>query len=295
MENQFFRTISIMDGVTAIAGLGGELAYLVEGDERALLIDGLAGVGSLKAFVRDVTHLPVVVALTHGHIDHNGAAYEYGECYIHPRDAAMLHPGTKMGSSVHCSPDTRLDYVTNGHGRGENVRDVSAADVVNNRPVRAYPIFEGDVFDLGGGVLIEVAELPGHTAGSVVFIDRSRHVAYTGDACSRSTVLGARTVLEYKEALEGFFTRHGDDFDACFGGHSTDPVPKSIFPQAVALCDRILQGRDDRIPTEHRGRPRLVALARGKNLQPADGSFCNIVYSPEKVHGRSPKRVILPL
>ena len=48
MENQFFRTISIMDGVTAIAGLGGEYAYLVEGAESALLIDGLAVLGKKR-------------------------------------------------------------------------------------------------------------------------------------------------------------------------------------------------------------------------------------------------------
>ena len=75
MENQFFKAIPLMEGVTAIAGLGGEYAYLVEGSERALLIDGLVGVGSLKAFVRELTSLPVKIALTHGHIDHNGAAY----------------------------------------------------------------------------------------------------------------------------------------------------------------------------------------------------------------------------
>lgn len=295
MENQFFRTISIMDGVTAIAGLGGEYAYLVEGAESALLIDGLAGVGSLKAFVREYTKLPVTLALTHGHLDHSGAAYEYGECYIHPRDAAMLHPGTKNKPGMRRFGDARLDYVVNGRVLKGNAGDISADDVVNNRPVRVYPVFEGDLFDLGGGVLIEAAELPGHTAGSLVFIDRSRHVAYIGDACSRNTVLGTCTVREYKQSLEAFYGRHGNDFDACFGGHSTDAMPKSIFPQAVALCEKIMSGLDDHIAVEHRGRARVLALARGKNMNPANGSLCNIVYSDDKVHGFSSKRTILPL
>ena len=47
-----------------IAGMGGELCYLVEGTERALLIDGLSGVGSLKAFVRELTELPVTMVIT---------------------------------------------------------------------------------------------------------------------------------------------------------------------------------------------------------------------------------------
>ena len=47
MENKFFSSSKIYDNVTRIAGMGGELCYLVEGSERALLIDGLSGVGSL--------------------------------------------------------------------------------------------------------------------------------------------------------------------------------------------------------------------------------------------------------
>ena len=35
---------------------------------RDRLIDGLSGVGSLKAFVRELTDLPVEVVNTHGHV-----------------------------------------------------------------------------------------------------------------------------------------------------------------------------------------------------------------------------------
>ena len=71
--NKFFTAEKILPNVTRITGLGGEHAYLIEGEKRALLIDGLTGVGSLKAFVRELTELPVMLAITHGHIDHCGA------------------------------------------------------------------------------------------------------------------------------------------------------------------------------------------------------------------------------
>ena len=78
MESQFFRAKKIYDNVTLIAGLGGEQSYLIEGREKAMLIDGLAGVGSLKVFVRELTDLPVTLVNTHGHVDHIGADFEYG-------------------------------------------------------------------------------------------------------------------------------------------------------------------------------------------------------------------------
>lgn len=82
--SKFFTSRKIFDNVTQIGGLGGELCYLIEGSEKALLIDGLTGVGSLKAFVRECTDLPVTLVLTHGHVDHAGASFEYGECYVKP-------------------------------------------------------------------------------------------------------------------------------------------------------------------------------------------------------------------
>ena len=48
-ESKFFKARRIYDNVTLITGLGGEQSFLIEGSDKALLIDGLSGVGSLKA------------------------------------------------------------------------------------------------------------------------------------------------------------------------------------------------------------------------------------------------------
>ena len=63
MKSKFFTATRVDDRTTLITGLGGENCYLLEGDERSLLIDGLTGVGSLKAFVRELTDLPVIIGL----------------------------------------------------------------------------------------------------------------------------------------------------------------------------------------------------------------------------------------
>ena len=60
-ESKFFKSSKIFENVTLISGLAGEQCYLVEGSERALLIDGLTGVGSLRAYIRELTDLPVLV------------------------------------------------------------------------------------------------------------------------------------------------------------------------------------------------------------------------------------------
>lgn len=63
-------------------------------------------------------------------------------------------------------------------------------------------IKDGDVIDLGGGVKIEVAEVEGHTPGSVVFIDRAHKCMFTGDAFGLwMQVPLARPISEYKAAV----------------------------------------------------------------------------------------------
>ena len=299
MESRFFKATKIMDGVTAIAGLGGELAYLVEGTERALFIDGLAGVGSLKAFVRELTNLPVSIALTHGHIDHNGAAYEYGECYVHPYDIPMLYPGGEddgagLALARHSDPKAKYDYVVNGRFLRGDARGITLDDVVKPCPMRTWPIFEGDVFDLGG-VELEVAEIPGHTNGTVVFLDRARRFVLSGDACNLNTLIGipgATSFEDYKEALEHFKAKYDGTFDVMYGGHGTDPVPAKIIDDGIKLCDMILKGEDDHVESEHRGRKQILALKRGERFTPENGMLCNIQYAKEKVFKRNVKPVI---
>ena len=54
--------------------------YLVEGTQKAALVDTGSGAGSLRQYVETLTERPVIVLLTHGHVDHamGGAGIRYG-------------------------------------------------------------------------------------------------------------------------------------------------------------------------------------------------------------------------
>ena len=283
MQNKFFSTDKLSDSVTRIHGMGGELCYLIEGNERALLIDGLTGVGSLKAFVRELTELPVMMAATHGHIDHVGAAWEYGEVFINPDDIALMY------TPHHSEPAGRLGFASAPSFTGEPKRTVpTLADVPAPRPVKTYPIYEGDIFDLGG-IQIEVIQVPGHTQGTVVFLDRAARVVYSGDACNANTLLclpGSTTNEEYKESLLHFKTFQ-KDFDVMYGGHSAAAVPNTIIDDGIAMCERILAGTDESVETPAiDGGTAFLGSARGEHYLPVCGGFCNIMYAKDMIHKR---------
>ena len=283
MQNKFFSTDKLSDSVTRIHGMGGELCYLIEGNERALLIDGLTGVGSLKAFVRELTELPVMMAATHGHIDHVGAAWEYGEVFINPDDIALMY------TPHHSEPAGRLGFASAPSFTGEPKRTVpTLADVPAPRPVKTYPIYEGDIFDLGG-IQIEVIQVPGHTQGTVVFLDRAARVVYSGDACNANTLLclpGSTTIEEYKESLHHFKTFQ-KDFDVMYGGHGAVAVPNTIIDDGIAMCERILSGTDESVETPAiDGGTAFLGSARGEHYLPVCGGFCNIMYAKDMIHKR---------
>ncbi len=286
MESKFFTAVEIFPNVRRIGGMGGENAYLVEGTERALLIDGLTGVGSLKAFVRELTELPVQLVITHGHVDHAGAIYEFGEGYINPDDIALMY------SPMHSDPEARLNFAKSGAAMGAPLRTTpTMADVIPPRPVKTWPVYDGDVFDLGGGTQLEVIQVPGHTYGTIILLDRAHRVIYSGDACNVNTLLnleGSTSIEEYRASLEHLLT-YVPDFDHMWGGHGPAPMPSSAVADAIVLCDRILAGTDDAVERQMFG---TAYYASGVDMfELMRQGKPNIAYSREHIR-RAPRPAI---
>ncbi|HNW50073.1 MAG TPA: MBL fold metallo-hydrolase [Prolixibacteraceae bacterium] len=116
--------------------------YIVEGKDRAMLIDTGRKNEKLDSIIRLITQKPLLVVLTHAHGDHAGNIRFFNEIYIHPADTAMLDKTYK--------------------GKINLLKD-------------------GEIFDLGEKK-IEVCHLPAHTPGSVVFLDREAGIVFSGDA-----------------------------------------------------------------------------------------------------------------
>lgn len=274
--SRFFEASRVFDNVTLISGLGGEQCYLVEGEKKALLIDGLSGVGSLKSFVRELTDLPVQIVNTHGHVDHCGANFEYGECLIHPADIRLMYD--------HSDPLMRLNFARSGAMFRPLPVEPTLEDVIPPRAVKTFPVFDGNSLDLGG-VTLEVIGVPGHSFGTIVLLDRARRVVYSGDACNANTLLfleGSASIEEYRESLL-HFKSFQPEFDGMYGGHGPGPVPNTIIDEAIELCEEILKGTDDQIEGASIGRPCLYAKAKDDHFRRLDGKLANIAYSRENI------------
>lgn len=261
--NPFVETNKITDGVWHMVspGFGISYMYLVEGLNRALLIDTGFGVGNLKGLVGELTKLPCDVVNTHSHGDHMMGNYQFDRVYIHeddledckkndlpenrarmttPPDFSAMQPDPKF-------PPLPKEYYTK----------YAAADIVPIRPYKLVPINGEFTFDLGGGYIIEVIEIPGHTPGCIFLLDRKRRLLFSGDSIvySPTFIFSAKgekknpkaTVETFREYLLKILDRAGE-FDGIYAGHSVLNMPPSMITEKIRCCEDIMA--DNRIGEE---------------------------------------------
>ena len=183
--------------------------YLIEGSDKAALIDTGMGSGDLSGYVKTLTSRPVIVLITHGHGDHTGQANQFSTIYISPKDTG-----------------SRLPF------------DAS----------KAIPLAGGQKIDLGGKSL-DVIEMPGHTPGSVGFLDAKDRMIFTGDAIGSSYVwnhiTGSLPLIEFLGAVRKLEKRIGE-FDAVYGGHfwqsGYKPLPASYVADIRKATEGVFSG-----------------------------------------------------
>ena len=83
----------IDEGLWAIDDKMGCSMYLVEGKNKALLVDTGVQEGKILPMLKSLTDKPISLALTHAHIDHMYHADEFEEVYLHERDIKAWHGG----------------------------------------------------------------------------------------------------------------------------------------------------------------------------------------------------------
>ena len=266
------------------------LCYLVEGDDYALLIDSILGFGNLKTFCETLTDKPILVANTHSHSDHIGGNFFFDGCYIHHRDIASFQANLIYSKEqvVEIAKQMAPEELRESIRADENFADW--------KPMKVYPLYDGDEFDLGDR-RIEVIEVGGHTAGSVVFIDHKTRIAYAGDACNGNTLLelpGSLPVLSYLRALL-HLKAHQSEFDMMYGGHEI--LPPSIIDEAIETVSRVVAGTDARCerPGIMGGTVPYAAEKVPGGYARVDGKHFNMSYNPEMVLGPEETKQVIRL
>ena len=265
-----FKTEKVCDRITRIYAFNTELMYLVEGSEKAVLIDTGSGFGSLKACVDTLTDKPLTVLLTHGHTDHALGAAEFEDVRINPLE--------KRAYATH----SLWAFRANSGTMWPDFNKLSPEQIIPPMDFeKMHPLFEGEIFNLGG-ISVEVFACPGHTEGSLVFLIPEERSLLLGDSCNYSVFLYddlSLSVSTYKQSLQRLLKILCGRYDSVLLSHGDGVGLPDMIERVIEVCDDILEGRSDEAYFNFLGDEALLAHAIGEDRQRIDGGFGNIVYS----------------
>jgi len=168
-----------------------ESVYIIEGEDRALLLDAGTDIKNLDKIVAGITSKPVTLMATHVHGDHTGSAVAlFPEIWINPADTVQLAGQTS--------------------------------------PVPVKFLEDGQTIDLGGRT-IEVMFTPGHTPGSTTFFDKERSYGFSGDAFGSTNLLltcGFKTLVSTTTKAAAYMQENG--IVKLYPGHYHGDNPETL-------------------------------------------------------------------
>ena len=226
--------------------------FLLIGTEKAMLIDCGMGIGDLRGAVEMLTDKPLIVVITHGHIDHTANARQFDEIWIHPKDKDRPIPQSLERRRFDTERIARRQKnciggaytMFNLYPYDLNV-DLREPGPDEKMPV-IHDLYDGQQFDLGGGRIVTAYECPGHSAGEMVFLDEQTRSLFAGDAVNFNLGVSdcpVETTLRYLKRLRDM----GDKYDGIYNGHHDfralgAPLDDDCLPTAIAILEDALDG-----------------------------------------------------
>jgi len=209
---------------------GSQYMYLLEGEEKALLVDTGYAVGNLKKFVRKLTDKPLVVVNTHFHPDHSGGNGEFEEVYVSWNYKVDEPSVTSPGAGPF--PLDRLPHPD----------------------YKKKLLHEGDMIELGGRSIQVLDVKPAHCNSSLFFLDQKERLVFTGDELESAQVLmfdnskNPDAPYDVRERLENMRanTKRLKDLDGAYDwilpNHNGAPLAKRYLDDYIGLIDSIFDG-----------------------------------------------------
>jgi glyoxylase-like metal-dependent hydrolase (beta-lactamase superfamily II) len=264
----WFFTRRVAAGVWLIAEPQHVYTWMVEGSERAVILDTGMGILPIRPVAERLTTRPLSVVNTHYHFDHIGGNWEFEETAIHeigaplaeqevPRellDAYLDYADRQLAAAVTVLPLDREylwllapESIPRAFPEGWN------RDEWSIRPSRATATLrDGDRIDLGDRTLT-VIHAPGHSPDGICLFDEKNGLLFAGDSSNAGPIyahfpdsdLGELTRSAHRlAALAG-------DVDAAFFHHYGRPVAeKDLFAEIAAGLERVAAGDADLVPGE---------------------------------------------
>lgn len=261
-----FDIVKIRERVCRIWDEEKNTFYLVEGDHTAAVIDtGITEGARITPMLRSLTDKPLILVLTHAHIDHFHHMDEFDTVYMSHEEfhlgegilqGMMAGKALDLGSTIHIETGSKIDL---------------------------------------GGCTLEICHVPGHTPGSVAVYDDRDEIVFTGDAIGSGCGVwmqlpGSSSLADYEQSLMHFLRwllDRGGRMDF-WGGHCDqswtsrqvpgfNPVSMGLLADLIDLTRAVRAGELVGEPVD------LAPHLREKEARYAAWGRAEMLYNPDKL------------
>lgn len=196
-------------GISLAPGTATGNSYLILSEDRAVLVDLAVNLPALKAYAEELANgRPLQLILTHGHCDHTYYLEQFSDVWMHPADETLIRNGMLGMPPVDPCP-------------------------------RIHPLNDGDVLNLGGHSLV-VINIPGHTDGSILLLDRRSRVLFSGDTCARRLLYGVWSNVPLHDFCDSLRRLYEHDFDIIYSAHDRCALPKAYILHMIDMIQNEL-------------------------------------------------------
>jgi glyoxylase-like metal-dependent hydrolase (beta-lactamase superfamily II) len=190
----WFATEEVEPGTWLVSEPGHVNCFLVEGTERAVLVDTGLGIADIGPAARQLTDRPILVVNTHSHSDHRGGNWRFTDVAAHPLAAGTLTgPVDKDQLAGYLEvareqlaayqrareADDRFFHLFTATTRPRPLPEDAGRWAVPGGPAPT-PLADGERIGLGGRELT-VLHTPGHSADSLCLLDERAGLLFAGD------------------------------------------------------------------------------------------------------------------
>lgn len=192
--------------------------FLVEGEEKAVLIDSGFNCTDARSIVESLTRLPIMLLNTHGDGDHISGTGAFDTIYMSAEDFSGCGVADRF-------PEVRLEEVN-----------------------------DNDLISLGGRTL-KIVKIPGHTYGSIAIIDIENRYLFSGDSVQDGQIFmfgDHRSPEQFRDSLLKLKGLAGE-FEKIYPSHSTVMLENDYIDKVIESWDEVQSGNLEYSVTELHG------------------------------------------
>ena len=212
-------------------------SYLVNTRTHSALIDTGTGFRNIRNAIKHLLRDEVIVLNTHWHFDHVGGNVLFENIAISETEAHLIEHDldSNLMMEIYVKPFMEL---------GIPFPDDFVPETYEIKGSRASCfVKEGDRIDLGGRTL-EVISLPGHTHGSLAFLDSRTRSLFAGDFIYMDELyahLEDSDMDEYIDSLIKLKHRQ-NEFKNIYPAHGEYPLAKTFIERVLSGFEKIRAG-----------------------------------------------------